>query len=170
MSRDPGVYHTKENNLSLTARSPSSKKRKGPRPAWSRYTLPPPNEKHRPKGKSSGNGCSELIDESVSKQPSEEGVADANTAVSEPDSAKEGPVPSPKDTSNARKAKGVLTARSSQEPSESTSAPTPAEVPQGQSSLPEDGPGPVDYEESEPDQDREQREAPGHNTSPSSNS
>ncbi|GMF49001.1 unnamed protein product [Phytophthora fragariaefolia] len=50
--------------------------------------------------------------------------------------------------------------------SAASDAPTPAEAPQGQSPPQEDGPDPVDYEESEPDQDREQGETTDPNSSP----
>ncbi|GMF20891.1 unnamed protein product [Phytophthora fragariaefolia] len=102
----------------------------------------------------------------IPSYPGEDRVADTNTATSEPTSVGEDPAPSPKDTSNTRTTEGVLNANSPQEPSASASAPTPAEVPQGQSSPPEDGPDPVNYEESQPDQDREQGEVPDPNSTP----
>ncbi|GMF21236.1 unnamed protein product [Phytophthora fragariaefolia] len=48
----------------------------------------------------------------------------------------------------------------------SASATPPAKAPQKRSPTPEDGPDPVDYGESEPDQDREQGEVPDPNSSP----
>ncbi|GMG18312.1 unnamed protein product [Phytophthora fragariaefolia] len=56
--------------------------------------------------------------------------------------------------------------RDSQDPKSSASTTSPPEAPQEPSSPPADGPDPVDYEESEPDQDREQGEVPDPNSSP----
>ncbi|GMF49842.1 unnamed protein product [Phytophthora fragariaefolia] len=56
--------------------------------------------------------------------------------------------------------------RDTQDPKSSASATPPTQAPQERSPPPEDGPDPVDYEESEPDQDREQGEVPDPNSSP----
>ncbi|GMF31038.1 unnamed protein product [Phytophthora fragariaefolia] len=66
--------------------------------------------------------------------------------------------------SNA-KTKTAPSANDSQDPKSSTSATPPARTPPGRSLPPEDGPDPVDYEESESDQDREQGEVPDPNSS-----
>ncbi|GMF36851.1 unnamed protein product [Phytophthora fragariaefolia] len=54
----------------------------------------------------------------------------------------------------------------SQDPKSPTSATPPARTPPERSSPPEDRPDPVDYEESEPDHDRERGEVPGPSSSP----
>ncbi|GMF54616.1 unnamed protein product [Phytophthora fragariaefolia] len=64
VSHTAGVSYTQENDQSLTVRSPSSEKGEA-RPAWPRYTLPHPNWKHRPRGKSTGNVSYQPIDESA---------------------------------------------------------------------------------------------------------
>ncbi|GMF54264.1 unnamed protein product [Phytophthora fragariaefolia] len=99
-------------------------------------------------------------------KPNEDPVAVAKPAASKPAPTEEGPTPSSNDTSDARKAVDVLTGRNSHEPSVSATVPTPVEVPKGQSSPPEDGPGPMGYEESEPDQNREQGGVPDPTSSP----
>ncbi|GMF33559.1 unnamed protein product [Phytophthora fragariaefolia] len=64
------------------------------------------------------------------------------------------------------KAENFLNPSDSQDPKSSASATPPARAPPERSPPPEDGPDPVDYEVSEPDQDREQGEVPDPNSSP----
>ncbi|GMF41773.1 unnamed protein product [Phytophthora fragariaefolia] len=99
-------------------------------------------------------------------QPSEGESASANTTASEPTPVEEAAIPSPDGSSDARKAEDFLNSSDSQDPKRSASATSPAKAPQELSSPPEDGPDPVDSEESEPDQDREQGEVPDPNSSP----
>ncbi|GMF46757.1 unnamed protein product [Phytophthora fragariaefolia] len=99
-------------------------------------------------------------------EPSEEESAAANTTASEPTPVMEAAVPSPDGASDARQAEGFLDSSDSQDPKSSASATSPAKAPQEPSSRLADGPDPVDYEESEPDQDREQGEVPDPNSSP----
>ncbi|GMF22916.1 unnamed protein product [Phytophthora fragariaefolia] len=54
----------------------------------------------------------------------------------------------------------------SQDLKSSANTTPPAKAPQERSPPPEDGPDPVDYEELEPDQDRDQGEVPDPNSSP----
>ncbi|GMF27285.1 unnamed protein product [Phytophthora fragariaefolia] len=97
---------------------------------------------------------------------SEGELASANTTASETDPVEEAPIPSSEDSSNARKAEDFLNSSDTQDPKGPASATPPAKAPQERSPPPEDGPDPVDYEESEPDQDREQGEVPDPNSSP----
>ncbi|GMF55027.1 unnamed protein product [Phytophthora fragariaefolia] len=99
-------------------------------------------------------------------KPSEGESAPANTTASEPTPVEEAAVPSPDGASDARQAEDFLNSSDSQDPKSSVSATSPATAPQEPSSPPADGPDPVDYEESEPDQDREQGEVPDPNSSP----
>ncbi|GMF54739.1 unnamed protein product [Phytophthora fragariaefolia] len=99
-------------------------------------------------------------------KPSEEGLASVNTSASEPTPVKETPISSPKELSNARKAEEVLNASETADPRGSASATTSGKTPQERPPVPEDGPDPVDFEASEPDQDREQGEVPDPNSSP----
>ncbi|GMF19440.1 unnamed protein product [Phytophthora fragariaefolia] len=85
---------------------------------------------------------------------------------SEPAPVEEAPNTSPDESSNARKAEGFLNTSDNQGPKGSASAPPPAKAPQERSAPPENGPDPVDYVESEPDQDHEQEEVPDPNSSP----
>ncbi|GMF45664.1 unnamed protein product [Phytophthora fragariaefolia] len=101
-----------------------------------------------------------------STKPSEGELASANTTALEPTPVEEAPIPSPDVSSNARKAEAFLNSSDTQDPKSSASATPPAQAPQERSPPPEDGPYPVDYEESEPDQDREQGEVPDPNSSP----
>ncbi|GMF25307.1 unnamed protein product [Phytophthora fragariaefolia] len=98
-------------------------------------------------------------------KPNEEGPTSANTSVSEPAPVGEASISSPEEPSNARKAEEVLNS-SDTDPRCSASATPPTKAPQERSPPPEDGPDPMDYEESEPDQDREQGEVPDPNSSP----
>ncbi|GMF55471.1 unnamed protein product [Phytophthora fragariaefolia] len=99
-------------------------------------------------------------------KPREGGLAAASTSASEPAPAKETPAPSPEEPSNARKAEDVLNSSGTHDPKGSASAITPDTTSQERSPTLEDGPDPVDYEESEPDQDREQGEVTDPNSSP----
>ncbi|GMF43219.1 unnamed protein product [Phytophthora fragariaefolia] len=99
-------------------------------------------------------------------KPSEGESASANTTASEPTPVEEAAIPSPDGSSDARKAEDFLNSSHSQDPKRSASATSPAKAPQELSSPPEDGPDPVDSEESEPDQDREQGEVPDPYSSP----
>ncbi|GMF31648.1 unnamed protein product [Phytophthora fragariaefolia] len=92
--------------------------------------------------------------------------ASANTTAAEPTPVEKAAIPSPDGSSDARKAEDFLNSSDSQDPKSSASATSPAKGPQELASPPEDGPDPVDYEESEPDQDREQGEVPDPNSSP----
>ncbi|GMF18137.1 unnamed protein product [Phytophthora fragariaefolia] len=69
-------------------------------------------------------------------------------------------------SSNARKAEDFLNSSDTQDPKGSASATPHAKAPQERSPPSEDDPDPVDYEESETDQDREQGEVPDLNSSP----
>ncbi|GMF44919.1 unnamed protein product [Phytophthora fragariaefolia] len=99
-------------------------------------------------------------------KPSGIRLASANTTASEPAPVEEAPIPSPDASSNPRKAEDFLNSSDTQDTKSSTSATPPAKAPQERSPPPEDGPDPVDYEESEPDQDREQGEVSDPNSSP----
>ncbi|GMF50312.1 unnamed protein product [Phytophthora fragariaefolia] len=99
-------------------------------------------------------------------KPSEREFSSANITASEPSPVEEAAVPSPDGAPDARKAEDFLNSSDSQDPKRSASATPPAKAPQELSSPPADGPDPVDYEESEPDQDREQGEVPDPNSSP----
>ncbi|GMG16294.1 unnamed protein product [Phytophthora fragariaefolia] len=99
-------------------------------------------------------------------KPSKGESASANTTASEPTLVEEAAVPSPDGASDARQAEDFLNACDSHDPKSSASATSPAKAPQKLSSPPADGPDPVDYEESDPDQDREQGEVPDPNSSP----
>ncbi|GMF57309.1 unnamed protein product [Phytophthora fragariaefolia] len=99
-------------------------------------------------------------------EPSYGEPAPANTTASEPTPVVEAAVPSPDGASDARQAEDFLNTSDSQDPKSSASTTSPAKAPQEPSSPPADGPDPVDYEESEPDQDREQGEVPDPNSSP----
>ncbi|GMG18408.1 unnamed protein product [Phytophthora fragariaefolia] len=92
--------------------------------------------------------------------------AAASTTASEPTPVMEAALPSLDGTSDARQAEGFLNSSDSQDPKSSASTTSPPKAPQEPSSPPADGPDPVDYEESEPDQDREQGEVPDPNSSP----
>ncbi|GMF33588.1 unnamed protein product [Phytophthora fragariaefolia] len=98
-------------------------------------------------------------------QPSE-GESSANTTASEPTPVEEAAIPNPDGSSDARKAEDFLNSSDSQDPKSSASATSPAKAPQELSPPPEDSPDPVDYEGSEPDQDREQGEVPDPNSPP----
>ncbi|GMF46700.1 unnamed protein product [Phytophthora fragariaefolia] len=98
-------------------------------------------------------------------KPSEGEPTSANTTAPEPAPVEEAPIPSPDVSSNARKAEDFLNSCDSQDPKSSASAASPAKAPQERSPPPENGPNPVDYEESEPDQDREQGAVPDPNSS-----
>ncbi|GMF46947.1 unnamed protein product [Phytophthora fragariaefolia] len=93
-------------------------------------------------------------------KPSEGELASANTAASEPAPVEEAPIPSPDESLNVRKAEDFLNSSDTQDPKGPASATSPAKAPQERSPPPEDGPDPVDYEVSEPDQGREQGEVP----------
>ncbi|GMF82149.1 unnamed protein product [Phytophthora fragariaefolia] len=93
-------------------------------------------------------------------EPSEGESAPANTTASEPTPVVEAAVPSPDGASDARQAEDFLNSSDSQDPKSSVSTTSPDKAPQEPSSPPADGPDPVDYEESEPDQDRKQGEVP----------
>ncbi|GMG17727.1 unnamed protein product [Phytophthora fragariaefolia] len=69
-------------------------------------------------------------------------------------------------SSDARKTEAFLDSSDSQDPKSSASVTSPSKPPQELPPPPEDGPDPVDYEESEPDQDCEQGEVPDPNSSP----
>ncbi|GMG18249.1 unnamed protein product [Phytophthora fragariaefolia] len=99
-------------------------------------------------------------------EPSEGESAAANTTASEPTPVMEAAVPSPDGASGARQAEDFLNSSDSQDQKSSASTTSPPKAPQEPSSPPADGPDPVDYEESEPDQDREQGEVPDPNSSP----
>ncbi|GMF40037.1 unnamed protein product [Phytophthora fragariaefolia] len=99
-------------------------------------------------------------------EPSDGESAPANTTASEPTPVEEAAVPSPDGASDARQAEDFLNSSDSQDPKSSASTTSPAKAPQEPSSPPADGSDPVDYEESEPDQDREQGEVPDPNSSP----
>ncbi|GMF61383.1 unnamed protein product [Phytophthora fragariaefolia] len=99
-------------------------------------------------------------------EPSEGESAAANTTASEPTPVMEAAVPSPDGASDARQAEDFLNSSDSQDQKSSASTTSPPKAPQEPSSPPADGPDPVDYEESEPDQDREQGEVPDPNSSP----
>ncbi|GMF61318.1 unnamed protein product [Phytophthora fragariaefolia] len=103
-------------------------------------------------------------------EPSEGESAAANTTASEPtpvtEAAVPSAVPSPDGASDARQAEDFLNSSDSQDPKSSASTTSPPKAPQEPSSPPADGPDPVDYEESDPDQDREQGEIPDPNSSP----
>ncbi|GMF58117.1 unnamed protein product [Phytophthora fragariaefolia] len=99
-------------------------------------------------------------------KPSEGEPATANTTTSEPAPAEEASIPSPEVSSNARKVEDVLKSSDSRDPTSSANTTPPARAPPERSPPPDDGPDPVGYEESEPDQDREQGEAPDPNSSP----
>ncbi|GMF58237.1 unnamed protein product [Phytophthora fragariaefolia] len=86
--------------------------------------------------------------------------AAANTTASEPTPVMEAAVPSPDGASDARQAEDFLNSSDSQDPKSSASTTSPPKAPLEPSSPPADGPDSVDYEESEPDQDREQGEVP----------
>ncbi|GMF14602.1 unnamed protein product [Phytophthora fragariaefolia] len=68
--------------------------------------------------------------------------------------------PSRREPSNARKADDFLNSSDTHDPKGSAKTTPPAKAPQERSPTPEDGPDPVYYEESEPDQGREQGEVP----------
>ncbi|GMF46186.1 unnamed protein product [Phytophthora fragariaefolia] len=89
-------------------------------------------------------------------KPSEGEPASANTTASAPTPVEEAAIPSPDVSSDARKAEDFVNSSDSQDPNSSTSATPPARTPPERSSPPQDSPDPVDYEKSEPDQDREQ--------------
>ncbi|GMF49668.1 unnamed protein product [Phytophthora fragariaefolia] len=59
-----------------------------------------------------------------------------------------------------------MTSSTQMTPKSSASATSPAKAPEELSPPPEVGPDPVDYDESEPDQDREQGEVPDPNSAP----
>ncbi|GMF64353.1 unnamed protein product [Phytophthora fragariaefolia] len=99
-------------------------------------------------------------------EPSDGESAAANTTASEPTPVTEAAVPSPDGASDARQAEDFLNSSDSQDPKSSASTTSPPKAPQEPSSPPADGPDPVDYEESEPDQDCEQGEVPDPNSSP----
>ncbi|GMF62437.1 unnamed protein product [Phytophthora fragariaefolia] len=99
-------------------------------------------------------------------EPSEGESAAANTTASEPTPVTEAAVPRPDGASDARQAEDFLTSSDSQDPKSSASTTSPPKAPQEPSSPPADGPDPVDYEESEPDQDREQGAVTDPNSSP----
>ncbi|GMF54630.1 unnamed protein product [Phytophthora fragariaefolia] len=92
-------------------------------------------------------------------KPNEGGLAAPSTSASKPAPVEENPVPSLKESSNARKADDFLDASSTHDPKGSASATTPTKVPQERSPPPENGPDPVFFEAPEPDQDREQGDA-----------
>ncbi|GMF20246.1 unnamed protein product [Phytophthora fragariaefolia] len=97
---------------------------------------------------------------------SEGGLAAANSLASEPAPGEETPIPSPGESSNARKAGAFLNSSDTHASKDSASATPPAKAPQERSPTPEDGRDPVDYEASEPDRDREQGDVPDPNSSP----
>ncbi|GMF50581.1 unnamed protein product [Phytophthora fragariaefolia] len=92
--------------------------------------------------------------------------ASANTTASEPTPVEEAAIPSSDGSSDARKAEDFLNSSDSQGPKCSASATSSVKAPQELSPPLEGGHDPVDYEESEPDQDREQGEVPDPNSSP----
>ncbi|GMF29444.1 unnamed protein product [Phytophthora fragariaefolia] len=99
-------------------------------------------------------------------KPHEGEPASAPTTALEPAPVEDASIPRSGVSSDARKAEDFLNSSDSLDPKTSASATPPARAPPGRSPPPEDGPDPVDYEESEPDQDREQREGPDPNSSP----
>ncbi|GMF42266.1 unnamed protein product [Phytophthora fragariaefolia] len=99
-------------------------------------------------------------------KPSEGKPASANTTASEPAPVEEASIPSPDVSSDARKAEDFVNPSDPQDPKSSVSVTPPARAPPERSPPPEDGPDPVDYEESELDQDRKQGEVPDPNSSP----
>ncbi|GMF47203.1 unnamed protein product [Phytophthora fragariaefolia] len=99
-------------------------------------------------------------------KPSEGEPTSANTTASEPTPVEEAAIPSSDVSSDARKAEDFVNSNDSQDPKSSTSATPPVRTPPERSSPPEVSPDPVDYEESEPDQDREQGEVPDPSSSP----
>ncbi|GMF42096.1 unnamed protein product [Phytophthora fragariaefolia] len=99
-------------------------------------------------------------------QESDGGLAGANTSAFEPAPVEEALIPSAEEPSNARKPDDFLTPSDTHDPKGSASGTPPAKAPQERSSTQEDGPDPVDYEESEPDQDRKQGEVAVPNSSP----
>ncbi|GMF33058.1 unnamed protein product [Phytophthora fragariaefolia] len=99
-------------------------------------------------------------------EPSEGESAPANATASEPTPLVKAAVPSPDGASDARQAEDFINSSDSQDWKSSASTTSPTKAPQEPSSPPADDPDPVDYEESEPDQDREQGEVPDPNSSP----
>ncbi|GMF46657.1 unnamed protein product [Phytophthora fragariaefolia] len=99
-------------------------------------------------------------------KPNEEGLASANTSAFEPAPVGEASFSSPEEPSNAHKAEEIVNSSDTPDPRGSASATPPAKAPQERSPPPEDGPDPVEYEASEPDQGREQGEVPDPNSSP----
>ncbi|GMF23851.1 unnamed protein product [Phytophthora fragariaefolia] len=99
-------------------------------------------------------------------KPSEGEPASAHTTAPEPAPVEDASIPRPDLSSDARKAEDFVNSSGSQDPKSSASATPPARTPPERSPPPEDGPDPVDYEESESDQEREQGEAPDPNSSP----
>ncbi|GMF58360.1 unnamed protein product [Phytophthora fragariaefolia] len=99
-------------------------------------------------------------------KPREGESASTNTTASEPTPVEEAAVPGPDGVSDAHQADDFLNSSDSQDAKSSASATSPANAPQELSSPPADGPDPVDYEESGPDQDRKQGEVPDPNSSP----
>ncbi|GMF46167.1 unnamed protein product [Phytophthora fragariaefolia] len=97
-------------------------------------------------------------------KPSEGEPASAHTTASEPTSVEDASVPSPDVSSDAHKAEDFVNSSGPQDPKSSASATLSAWVPPERSQPPEDGPDPVDYEQSEPDQDRERGEVPDPNS------
>ncbi|GMF54458.1 unnamed protein product [Phytophthora fragariaefolia] len=98
-------------------------------------------------------------------KPSEGEPASGRTAP-EPAPVEDASLLSPDMTSDARNAEDFVNSNDFQDPKSSASATPPARTSPERSSPPEDSPDPVDYEESEPDQGREQGEVPDPSSSP----
>ncbi|GMF40026.1 unnamed protein product [Phytophthora fragariaefolia] len=99
-------------------------------------------------------------------KPHEGTPASAPATALVPVPVEDASIPRSEVSSDARKAEDFLNSSDSQDPKSSASVTSPAKTPQELPPPPEDGPDPVDYEESEPDQDREQGEVPDPNSSP----
>ncbi|GMF52022.1 unnamed protein product [Phytophthora fragariaefolia] len=99
-------------------------------------------------------------------KPHEGTPASAPATALAPVSVEDASIPRSDVSCDARKAEDILNASDSQDPKSSTSVTSPSKTPQELPPPPEGGPDPVDYEESEPDQDREQGEVPDPNSSP----
>ncbi|GMF45675.1 unnamed protein product [Phytophthora fragariaefolia] len=106
------------------------------------------------------------VEPTPTTKPHEGAPASAPATALAPVPVEDASIPRSVVSSDARKTEGFLNSSDSQAPKTSASVTSPAKTPQELSSPPEDGPDPVDYEESEPGQDREQGEVPDPNSSP----
>ncbi|GMF24899.1 unnamed protein product [Phytophthora fragariaefolia] len=97
-------------------------------------------------------------------KPREGEPASARTTAPEPAPVEDASLPRPDVT--RRNAEDFVNSNDSQDPKSSASATPPARIPPVRSTPPEDSPDPVDYEESEPDQDREHGVVPDPSSSP----